>query len=470
VLRWRRATLPEKRRRPPRGFRVASRRSLRGAPMLRLLQWLVRQDWLMRLLAPAIGLWNPFLTENRRDPYPAYARVRERAGLYRTPFGLFVASRYDDVAALLRDPRFAADRSHAAAFQLIRWANRDAPDFLNLIDRNLLNLDGKDHARIRGLVNRAFTPRRVAALRPRIEAIVDELLGAASQRGEFELVRDLAHPLPVIVIAELLGVPAADRERFRGWSNGVVQIIDPLSAERGLARAREAAAELATYFRDMLALRRAEPRDDLLSAMLAAETAPAQSAPRAESLVASDDDGGRVLSEGDLLSLATLLLAAGHETTTNLIGNAVLALLRFPEQAERLRAEPQLVPNAVEEFLRFDSPVQFTDRVALEDVELGGQRIRRGRPVGLLLAAANHDPAQFAAPHRLDVGRADNRHLAFGAGPHFCLGAPLARLEAEIALGALLRRFPKLHGDPSAVRYRSSVLLRGPLALPLRAL
>jgi hypothetical protein len=420
--------------------------------MLRLLQWVVRQQWLLRLLSPLIGLFNPFLSANRRDPYPAYARVRETPGIYRAPTGLYVASRYADVAALLRDPRLSADRRHAAPFRLLRWANRDSPDFLNLIDRNLLNLDAPDHTSLRGLVNKAFTPRRVAALRPRIEALVEELLGAASGRGELELVRDLAHPLPVIVIAELLGVPSADRERFRAWSHGVAQIIDPLNAERGLARAKEAATALAGYFREMLARRRAEPRDDLLSAMIAAE------------------QDGRVLGEGDLLSLCTLLLAAGHETTTNLIGNAVIALLRFPEQAERLRAEPALMPAAVEEFLRFDSPVQFTDRVALEDVELAGRRVRRGRPIALLLAAANHDPAQFASPHRLDVGRADNRHLAFGAGPHFCLGAPLARLEAEIALGALLRRFPKLAGDPSAVVYRRSVLLRGPVALPLSVL
>jgi cytochrome P450 len=314
--------------------------------MLRLLQWLVRQDWLLRLLAPAIGLFNPFLSENRRDPYPSYARVREAGGIYRAPFGMFVASRYDDVVALLRDPRFSADRSQAAPFRLIRWLNRDAPDFLNLIDRNLLNLDGPDHARIRGLVTKAFTPRRVAALRPRIEAIVETLLDEAGERPDFELVRDLAHPLPVIVVAELLGVPLEDRERFRGWSSGVVQIIDPLNAERGLGRAREAASALAGYFRGMLALRRAEPRDDLLSAMIAAE------------------QDGRVLGEGDLLSLCALLLAAGHETTTNLISNAVLALLRFPDQAERLRAQPSLMPTAVEEFLRFDSPVQFTDRSA----------------------------------------------------------------------------------------------------------
>lgn len=418
--------------------------------MLRLLQWLVRQDWLLRLLAPVIGLFNPYLTENRRDPYPAYARMRETGGIYRAPFGMFIASRYDDVVALLRDPRLSANRSHAAPFRLIRWLNRDAPDFLNLIDRSLLNLDAPDHTRIRALVNKAFTPRRVAALRPRAESIVEALLDDAEKRGDFELVRDLAHPLPVIVIAELLGVPAEDRDEFRRWSSGVIQIIDPLSAERGMERAREAATALAGYFRGMLALRRAEPRDDLLSAMIAAE------------------QDGRVLGEGDLLSLCTLLLAAGHETTTNLIANAVVALLRFPEQAERLRAQPDLMPTAVEEFLRFDSPVQFTDRVALAEIELGGQRIPRGRPVALLLAAANHDPAQFAAPHRLDVARADNRHVAFGGGPHFCLGAPLARLEAEVALAALLRRFSPLRGNASAVSYRPSVLLRGPVALPLR--
>jgi cytochrome P450 len=418
--------------------------------MLRLLQWIVRQDWLLRALAPLIGAFNPFLAEARRDPYPGYARVRERGGIYRSPLGLFIASRYEHVTAILRDPRFAANRSRALPFRLIRFANRDAPDFLNLLDRNLLNLDGPEHASLRGLVNKAFTPRRVAALRPRIGEIAHDLLDAIEGRGELELIRDFAHPLPVIVIAELLGVPAADREKFRAWSNGAAQIIDPLNAERGMARAKEAANELSAYFREMLARRRAEPCDDLLSAMIAAE------------------QDGRVIGERDLVALSVLLLAAGHETTTNLIGNAVVALLRFPEQAERLRAEPALLASAVEEFLRFDSPVQFTDRIALEAVELGGQRIPAGRPVGLLLAAANHDPEVFASPHRLDVARAENRHLAFGHGPHFCLGAPLARLEAEIGMGALLARFPKLRGDGAAVQYRPSVLLRGPLALPLR--
>jgi hypothetical protein len=417
--------------------------------MLRLLQWIVRQQWLLRLLAPVIGLFNPYLAESRRSPYAGYARVRESGGLYRSPLGLLAASRYQDVAALLRDPRFSANRRNAAPFRLMRFMNRRAPDFLNLIDRNLLNVDPPDHTRIRGLVNKAFTPRRVAALRPRVEELVEQQLDAALGRGELELVRDLAHPLPVIVIAELLGVPAADRARFRHWSNGVVQILDPLSAERGLSRAVEAASALADYFRGMLRIRRAEPQGDLLSAMLAAE------------------QDGRVLDEGDLLALSTLLLAAGHETTTNLIGNAVLALLRFPEQAERLRAEPSLMPTAVEEFLRFDSPVQLTDRVAISDVELGGRRVRSGQIVAALLGAANRDPAQFASPDALDVGRADNRHLAFGHGPHFCLGAPLARLEAEVAIGALLRRVPKLRGDLGAVEYRPSVLLRGPVAVRL---
>ena len=418
--------------------------------MLRLLQWLVQQDWLLRLLAPLIGLFNPYLAANRRDPYPSYARVRETGGLYRSPLGLLVASRYDDVAALLRDPRFSSNRRRAAPFRLMRFMNRGAPDFLNLIDRNLLNVDPPDHTRIRSLVNKAFTPRRVAALRARVEAIGESQLDAVEKSGEFELVSDLAHPLPVIVIAELLGVPSSDRERFRHWSNGVVQILDPLSGERGLARAVEAAAALAEYFRGMLRSRRAEPQADLLSGMIAAE------------------QDGRVLDEGDLISLCTLLLAAGSETTTNLISNAVLALMRFPVEAERLRANPSLMPSAVEEFLRFDSPVQLTDRVASEDVELGGRLVRRGRQVVALLGAANHDPAHFAKPEQLDIGRADNRHLAFGHGPHFCLGAPLARLEAEVALAALLRRFPTLRGDASAVVYRRSVLLRGPVALPLR--
>ncbi len=418
--------------------------------MLRFFQWLVSLQWPLRLFGFVFGGFNPWLEENRRDPVPAYRRLRETTPIRRNRWqGSWVLSRYDDVAAALRDPRFSTDRTKLLPFRLMRRASRRHPDFVNMLDRNLLMLDGEEHRRVRSLVSKAFTPRRVEALRPRIEAVVDELLDAVAAKGEMELVHDLAHPLPVIVIAELLGVPLEDRERFRVWSSEVVEILDVISGRDGLRPAWRGAEGLAGYFRGLLAERRRAPKDDLLSAMIAAE------------------EDGFALDEADLLALCGLLLAAGHETTTNLIGNAVLALLRNPGERKRLQEDPSLIPAAVEEFLRFDSPVQVTDRVITEDLEFRGQHFRRGQLAICLLGAANHDPARFPDPDRLDVTRGDRGHLAFGLGPHVCLGAPLARLEAEVALTGLLRRFPSFTGPTEPPGRRASVVLRGPTALPL---
>jgi hypothetical protein len=418
--------------------------------MLRFVQWLVSLQWPLRLFGFVFGGFNPWLAENRRDPVPAYRRLRETEPIRRNRFqGTWVLSRYDDVAAVLRDPRFSTDRTRLLPFRMMRRASRTHPDFVSLLDRNLLMLDGEEHRRVRGLVSKAFTPRRVEALRPRIEAVVEELLDAVAKKGELELVHDLAHPLPVIVIGELLGVPLEDRERFRGWSNDVVEILDLMSGRDGLRPAWRGAEGLAGYFRALLAERRRAPKDDLLSAMLAAE------------------ENGAALGEADVLALCALLLAAGHETTTNLIGNAVLALLRHPGERKRLSDDPGLMPGAVEEFLRFDSPVQVTDRVITEDLDFRGHPFRRGQLAVCLLGAANHDPARFPDPERLDVTRADRGHLAFGLGPHVCLGAPLARLEAEVALAGLLRRFPDFTGPSEPPARRASIVLRGPALLPL---
>jgi cytochrome P450 len=247
----------------------------------------------------------------------------------------------------------------------------------------------------------------------------------------------------VVVIAEMLGVPAADRERFKSWSDELVALLDPLQAANGLGGAQRAYTELTEYFRGVFAERRRAPQDDLVSAMLAV------------------DESGDVLSETELFSLCMLLLGAGHETTTNLLGNAVLALLRHPAERRRLQDDPSLIATAVEEFLRFDSPIQATDRVATADCEIGGQRIREGEIVAVILGAANRDPARFADPDRLDIGRADNDHLAFGQGVHFCLGAALARLEAQIALPALFRHFPDLDGERQPRKWHRSTVLRG---------
>jgi cytochrome P450 len=418
--------------------------------MLRFVQWLVSLQWPLRLFGFLFGGFNPWLEENRRDPVPAFRRLRESAPIRHNRWqGSWVLTRYEDVAAVLRDPRFTTDRTTLAPFRFMRWASRRHPDFVSLLDRNLLMLDGEEHRSVRSLVSKAFTPRRVEALRPRVEAIVDELLDAAARRGEMELVRDLAHPLPVVVIAELLGVPLEDRERFRVWSSEVVEILDLMSGREGLRPAWRGAEGLAGYFRGLLAERRRAPKDDLLSAILAAE------------------EDGRALGEADVLALCALLLAAGHETTTNLIGNAVLALLRHPGERKRLQEDPSLMPSAVEEFLRFDSPVQVTDRVITEDLDFRGHAFRRGQLAICMLGAANHDPARFPDPDRLDVARGDRGHLAFGLGPHVCIGAPLARLEAEVALAGLLRRFPNFTGPTEPPGRRASIVLRGPTALPL---
>jgi cytochrome P450 len=410
----------------------------------------VSLQWPLRLVGFLFGGFNPWLEENRRDPVPGYRRLRETEPIRRNRFqGTWLLSRYDDVAAVLRDPRFSTDRTRLLPFRVMRRASRRHPDFVSLLDRNLLMLDGEEHRRVRSLVSKAFTPRRIEALRPRIESIVDELLDSAAAKGEMELIHDLAHPLPVIVIAELLGVPLEDRERFRGWSTDVVEILDLMSGRDGLRPAWRGAEGLAGYFRALLAERRRAPKDDLLSAMLAAE------------------ENGAVLGEADVLALCALLLAAGHETTTNLIGNAVLALLRHPGERKRLQDDPSLMPSAVEEFLRFDSPVQVTDRVITEDLDFRGRRFRRGQLAVCLIGAANHDPARFPDPDRLDVGRGDRGHLAFGLGPHVCLGAPLARLEAEAALAGLLRRFPHFTGPTEPPGRRASIVLRGPTALRL---
>ena len=350
---------------------------------------------------------------------------------------------------VLRDPNFSSDRTSIETnwFQRALFSSL-RPEFIEAIQRNLLMLDPPDHTRIHNLVNKAFTRRVVDGLRPRIESQVEELLDAVEPSGEMDLVRDFASPLPITVIAELLGVPPEDRARFKRWSDDLIALLDPFNAPKGLAGAQDAFGELSVYLRGVFAERRRDPRDDVVSRLLAAE------------------EGGDALTEAELISTSMIILGAGHETTTKLIGNAVLALLRNPGERKRLRDDPSLVHSAVEEFLRYDSPVQMTDRVAVEDCEIGGKRIRKGQVVVVLLGAANRDPEVFPDPDRLDLARPHNPHLSFGQGGHFCLGAQLARAEAQIAIEALIRRFPDFDGTTSPPRV-PSMILRGPTSLPL---
>jgi cytochrome P450 len=385
--------------------------------------------------------FNPMDPEFLADPYPTYHRLRAEDPVHHSPLGFWVLTRYEDVASTLRDPRLV--KEPIAAFVAARFGVAVPPGMgLSMLDR-----DPPDHTRLRGLVSRAFTPRVVEGLRPRIQAIVDGLLDRAQPTGSMDLIEEFAYPLPVGVICEMLGVPVEDHERFKGWSldlaRGLDAIMLPADSEVG-RRSVTARHGLSDYFRELIAQRRTAPRDDLLSALIAAEEA------------------GDRLSEQELLATCILLLVAGHETTVNLIGNGSLALLRHPDQLRRLREDPGLIGSAVEELLRYDGPVQRTARIPSENVTIGGRTIAKGEMVMPFIGAADRDPAQFPDPDRLDLGRADNRHLAFGWGIHFCLGAPLARLEGQIALNTLVHRWPRLAlatTDPP--EYRQSLTLRG---------
>ena len=397
--------------------------------------------------------------EFRRDPVPTYDELREKSPICRVDRGIVhftVLTRHADVVAVLRDPRMSVDRS----FQPRPIAD-DGVDpatlhplarALRAMSRIMLFRDPPDHTRLRGLVNKAFTPRMVEALRPRIQTLVDELLARPLADGGCDAVRDLAEPLPILVIAELLGLPAADRGDLKKWSDNLAAMLDGSIAMQHLATAIPSAVAVIDYLRRQLEAKRRAPGDDLLSAMLAAQEA--------------DEH----LSDDEILGTALVVMGAGHETTTNLVGNAVLALLRNPGECARLRAEPALIESGVEEFLRFDSPVQATSRIPTEDVELCGTRFERRREVALLLGAANHDPSVFPDPDRLDLGRRDNRHVSFGFGIHFCLGAGLARLEGQLAIGALVARAPGLALDVAddALAWRPGWLLRGLASLPVR--
>jgi len=407
-------------------------------------------------VAGANPLLNPALQEN---PYGLYAMLREGSPVFRPPIpvetgaGVFLLTRHADVEAVLRDPehRFSVQRRESDVFRL--FADRLPVALLEgpIGSRSMLLQDPPEHTRLRGLVSRAFTPRRVAELEPRVEALVDELLTDAFARGEVDWIHDVAEPLPAVVIAELLGVPAEDHRTFRGWSSRLIDALPAFGQEGATEDVAALVETLAGYLREQIARRRDDPRDDLLSALIEAR------------------DAQDALSEEELVATALLLLLAGHETTTNLIGNGLLALLRHPEQLDWLRADPAgRVANAVEELLRFDSPVQGTVRVAMEDVEIGGQAIAKGALVVCGIGAANRDPAVHPDPDRLDLARDPIRHLSFGFGTHFCLGASLARLEGRAVFRALAERAASVEATSEKLEYRANPVLRGLRSLPVR--
>jgi pimeloyl-[acyl-carrier protein] synthase len=389
--------------------------------------------------------FNPMDPTFVADPYPTYRQLRAEDPVHHSPMGFWVLTRYDDVVAALRDPRLAKEA--IAAFVAARFGAPVPITGLSMLDR-----DPPDHTRLRSLVSKAFTPRVVEGLRPRIQQIVDGLLTRALEKGSMDVIEEFAYPIPVNVICEMLGVPVEDHERFKGWSLDIARGLDSILLPRDSEVPKRSVASrtaLAEYFRELIAKRRASPRGDLLSALIAAEEA------------------GDKLSENELLATCILLLIAGHETTVNLIGNGTLALLRHPDQLRRLRENPALIGTAVEELLRFDGPVQRTARIPSEDVVIDGHTIAKGEMVMPFIGAADRDPAQFPDPDRLDIGRTDNRHIAFGWGIHFCLGAPLARVEGQIAINTLVQRLPSLALATDAPEFRESLTLRGLKSLPV---
>ena len=402
-----------------------------------------------------IERFNPFLPEFRADPYPFYHQLRSHDpvhwGLSPSSVvpGCWYLTRYADVVAALRDPRLGREVRRALPPETFTLGRDGYNAFGETARRFMLFRDPPEHTRLRTLVNQAFTPRMVQRLSPRIEEITNDLLDNVRSPGTMDVIADFAFPLPVTVIAEMLGVRPEDREQFKNWADNIVAGMDLRETRDSVARASRATLELTEYLRDVITELRRHPQDDLLSDLIAAE-----------------EQGGK-LTEEEVLATCILLLIAGHETTVNLIGNGMLALLSHPDQMELLRGKPDLIQAAIEEFLRYESPAPVTFRIAFDDVEIGGKTIRKGESVGIMLAAANRDPEQFPDPDRLDIARTENRQIAFGHGIHFCLGAALARFEGRIAINTLLRRLPGLELQAGALEWRENIVLRGLKALPV---
>lgn len=377
------------------------------------------------------------------NPYPYYDLLRQSAPiLYDPDWKLWFVSTYTDISTLLRDRRFGRDMEDAPK-----------PDprtpFGKLHQNSLMEKEPPDHTRLRGLVNKAFTPGRVEALRTHIAEIAHRLLDRLYPRHEMDLLTDFAEPLPVMVIAELLGVPQDGRAFLRPWSQAIVAMYELAPSREDAHKANQAVSEFSTYLQTLINERRIAPREDLISALIEAE-----------------EEGNR-LSEDELIATCILMLNAGHEATVNAIANGMLALFRHPEQYDLLKRSPELLKSAVEEVLRYDTPLQLFRRWVREDVVYQGFQFPKGSQLALLYAAGNRDAARFPDPHRFDITRQDNLHLGFGAGIHYCVGAPLARLEMQVAFQALIERLPKLRLAAEMVEYRANFVIRGLKALPV---
>ncbi len=395
-------------------------------------------------------------SEFKADPFPFYRRLREVAPVHRVKLPdrqmAWLVTRYDDVVKVLTDERFGKDVFRVLTKEQLAdtpWMTKLLAPFLMPLARHLLNRDPPDHTRLRALVQQAFSPRLVEGMRGRIETLANELLDRVQRRGRMDLIADYALPIPTTIIAEMLGVPVGDRHKFHRWSSAM---LSAGASRFGLLRAMPSAWLFMRYIRKLIQKRRTDLRDDLISALITAK---------------QDSES---LSDDELLSMILLLIIAGHETTVNLIASGMLALLEHPDQLERLRSDPGLIKPAVEELLRFTAPVETaTERFAREEVELAGVKIAKGDMVLAAIASANRDDSQFINPDTLDITREPNKHLAFGLGIHFCLGASLARLEGQAAIHTLLARTRdlRLTVHPGALRWRRGLVLRGLTALPV---
>jgi cytochrome P450 len=389
--------------------------------------------------------------EGQADPYPYYALMRKEARVHRTSFGPYCVNGYAECQEVLRDPRLGRGAGiEDKGMDILGNTDSRRGEFLDAGQHNMLLSDPPDHTRLRRLVSRSFTTRQVERLRPSIHELVDGLLDDLARRGDVEFMSEFALPLPMAVIGELVGVPAEDRAGLQPKVRAAARGIEPVLSEEEIDAAITAIGELGAYFEAFLAERRREPRDDLMSALADAS---------------ENDDR---LTDEEILSTAILLFSAGFETTTNLLGNGLLALLSHPGQLADWRAHPEIAPSAVEELLRFDSPVQFNLRAALEPAELAGEPIERGDRIVVLQGAANRDPDEFERPDELDLRRSPNQPLSFGWGIHHCIGAALARLEGEIAFNALLARFDSIELSGDDPQWRPGFTLRGLRSFPLR--
>jgi len=392
-----------------------------------------------------------------RNPYPVYDELRVNDPIHWSPEnGYWIITRYADIVSQVQNERLSSNRIAAHASRMPRETKEHFRPFFTAVGSWMLMIDPPDHTRLRGLVNKAFTPGVLEGMRSLVQELVDEMLASVAGQGRMDIMTDFANPLPATVIAELLGVPGADQQQFKAWSDDIAMGLGGIDSARTKEElfalydfAQKSFLSLASYFRARVAELRAKPSGNLLSALIQAE------------------ERGDRLTEDELFANCVLLMIAGHETTTNLIGNGILALLRHPEQKEKLRRDPVIIVSAVEELLRYDSPIQKMGRIALADLQIDGKQIARGDLVCLSFAAGNRDPEQFAAPAQLDVLRKPNRHLAFGQGLHYCVGAALARLEAQIAINTILKRLPKLSLETEDLEWNRNLTLRGLKSLPV---